>query len=79
MNAKPDGGPAFPENDGMGIVREGMSIREYAAIQFAAALIQTDRLLALRVRPQHSQVMHDAFALADAFISKNSQQYAPES
>lgn len=44
MSTKPDGGPAFPEIDGMGIARDGMALRDYFAAKALAGMMASPDL-----------------------------------
>ena len=85
MTTKPDGGPAFPHPTrhtikGEGLIVDatipGMSVRDYASIKFAAAMIASPSLLEavtaghVRDGTAAEAVVRSAFNWADAWIAE---------
>ena len=66
LSTKDDGGPAFPSHGTMGeVVHEGMSVRQYAIIQFIAALLASPPT---SYSLHHASRVRFAEAQADAII-----------
>lgn len=70
MTTIQDGGPAFPVQDGSKWQCHGMSLRDYAAIKFAAALISTSG-----EEPDYEEetVAESAYKMADAMLRARSK------
>lgn len=66
MTKKDDGGPAFPQVDGVGVIEPGMTLRDWFAGQALAGLVRSDH--GADGYPAWVGHANDAYALADAML-----------